>query len=109
MEIKPGMRPPWSPEQVENLKKYQESSWVHQFTCMGGNESTPSCKRAESARLRFDEEKDVPYTLENEGVLIPTESGWVCPCGEYRQSWAPEEMLAGKLPPNPLDRLEQGI
>ena len=29
--------------------------------------------------------KEIPYSDENEGVLIATESGWICPCGEYKQ------------------------
>lgn len=109
MSIKPEMRAPWSPEQVENLRKFQSCGWVHQFTCCRGDESTPSCKRRESARLRFDEGKEVPYTDENEGVLIPTEDGWLCPCGEYRQNWAHESMIQGLLPPNPQEWLDQKI
>lgn len=32
--------------------------------------------------------RDIPYTDENEGVLVATTEGWVCPCGEYKQNWA---------------------
>ena len=30
----------------------------------------------------------IPYSEENEGILIAQEDGWICPCGEYRQDWA---------------------
>ena len=32
--------------------------------------------------------RDIPYTDENDGVLVATTEGWVCPCGEYKQNWA---------------------
>lgn len=36
--------------------------------------------------------KDIPYTDENEGVLIATIEGWICPCGEYTQNSASSYM-----------------
>jgi len=35
---------------------------------------------------------DIPFTNENEGLLVATTEGWVCPCGEYKQDWAHEFM-----------------
>ena len=35
---------------------------------------------------------DIPYTDENEGILIASTQGWVCPCGEYKQDWAHDFM-----------------
>lgn len=60
---------PWTPEQVENLNRYQHAGVGHPFTC--------------------------PYGDENrEVVLVATDRGWVCPsthCG-YVQDWAWEFM-----------------
>jgi DNA polymerase III delta prime subunit len=36
--------------------------------------------------------QDIPYSDENEGILIATTDGWVCPCGEYKQDWAHDFM-----------------
>lgn len=30
---------------------------------------------------------------EDEGVLIPTTEGWVCPCGEWKQNWCHDFMV----------------
>jgi hypothetical protein len=36
--------------------------------------------------------REIPYSDGNDGVLIATLNGWVCPCGEYRQDWAHDFM-----------------
>ena len=60
----------WTPEQVDALAAWQANSRYHPFTCPGEN---PCCKGARK--------------------LIPTQHGWVCSCGEYRQTWAHDFML----------------
>lgn len=59
---------PFTKEQVTQLNNYQNSGKFHPFTCGGEH-----CKRSER---------------EDEGILIATEAGWVCPCGKYTQQWA---------------------
>ena len=55
-------------EEIELLKNYQNSPKFHPFTCCSYN----GCERSEN---------------NNWGVLIPTETKWVCPCGKYRQEY----------------------
>jgi len=62
------IRPPWTPEQVEALNRYQKSGLMHPYTC-GGN--------------RKDENH-----LDNEGILVATKKGWICPYCDYNQDWA---------------------
>jgi hypothetical protein len=82
---------PYTPEQVEKLKQWQTGviivshtpdvgdpfkgmQPVHPFTCCSHN----GCKRDER---------------EDEGVLIPSTEGWVCPCGEWKQNWCHDFMV----------------
>ena len=69
---------PFTKEQVEGLKMYQNNLSAHPFTC-GSPENIPECFR-----------RNDPM---NEGELIPTEKGWICPCGKYTQNWAHSFML----------------
>jgi hypothetical protein len=68
---------PFTDEQVEKLNRFQSTKSIHPFTCC-----TPSEIRECQRRLR-----------RNEGILIATNDGWVCPCGEYVQDWAYAGML----------------
>lgn len=61
---------PFSDEQVEILKIYQQDFRNFPLTCMGAH-----CSRNER---------------EDEGILVPTKDGLICPCGKVTQSWAPE-------------------
>lgn len=72
-------------EIVEQLNNQQKSGTVHPYTCGGGN-GEKECKRTISYDKRRRGE-DIDYTDENEGVLIATENGWICPCGKYTQNW----------------------
>ena len=58
---------PWTPDQVDALNEYQRAGWFHPYTC---------AKRDEHPG--------------NEGVLIATPDGWVCPVEscDYTQTWA---------------------
>ena len=78
---------PFTQEQVDNLNSYQLGGSFHPFTCCGGNKNTPNCLRNKSTEDRSNG-IDVPYTNETEGILIATEEGWICPCGQYTQKWA---------------------
>ncbi len=60
---------PWTPEQVAALNRYQQLRDFHPFTCGSGR--------------RQDE-----FHLDDQGVLLATESGWVCPYCDYTQDWA---------------------
>ena len=67
------IKAPWTDEQVKALNETQHLGFVHEFTCAGNN-----CKRSER---------------EDNGILVATNEGWVCPCGEYKQDWAHEFMF----------------
>lgn len=84
---------PFTDEQVDRLFEWQGGLIkqdtpdggiliipTHPFTCSGHNE----CNRSEQP---------------NEGVLIPTKDGWVCPCGAYKQSWCHDFMVSEELNP----------
>jgi hypothetical protein len=79
------MNKDFSKENIDKLNKQQQSVNQHQYTC-GGSGHIPECKRQLSYDKRFKGEQ-VDFTNENEGVLIATENGWVCPCGKYTQDW----------------------
>jgi hypothetical protein len=78
-------KPEFSKEQVDNLNKYQQSKTVHPYTC-GSPKNIPECKRQSAWQRRLNGEQ-VEFSDENEGVLIATEKGWMCPCGKYTQDW----------------------
>ena len=65
----------FTPKEVEALNAYQNSRRFHPFTC-GGDRT------------------DVNH-LDGEGILVATESGWVCPYCSYRQDWAHPWMKDG--------------
>ena len=71
------VKAPWTDEEVAKLNEFQETSWMHPFTCV----------------FRGDDH-------EGEGVLVATNAGWVCPQCEYTQNWAHDFMLEG-APPMP--------
>jgi len=83
MPIEESQRAPWTDEQVENLKKWQVHPFAHPFTC---------CSHDDCDRLNQP----------NEGALIPSNEGWVCPCGKWKQNWAHQFMLDGNLPKDPF-------
>jgi hypothetical protein len=74
------MKAPWTEEQVGLLRQWQAAGFVHPYTCFSRGEG---CNRSQR---------------EDDGVLIPTTEGWVCPCGKYTQDWCHPIMLeAGSL------------
>ena len=60
---------PFSDEQVLKLNEFQKSKKFHPFTCDCGRDR------------------------EDKGILIATNEGWICPCGEYKQNWAHSFMI----------------
>ncbi len=87
----PKVYAPFTDEQVELLKAWQEGRVTmraevgtetviafnvtpHPFTCC----SYEGCKRREKP---------------NEGALMPSTDGWICPCGKYTQDWAHDFMV----------------
>ena len=75
---------PFSKDLVKKLNDRQKDNTMHPYTCGGDN--IPECKRSLAYKLRF-EGNNIPFTDENEGVLIATRDGWICPCGKYKQNW----------------------
>jgi len=63
-------------DEVDKINAQQRSWKVHPYTC-GGSGTIPECKRA---KREGDE-------YESDGVLIATQTGWVCPCGKERQDY----------------------
>lgn len=63
---------PFTDEQVASLKLFQQSGF-HPFTCCSTDNEGNHCERNKQP---------------NSGALIPTNEGWVCPCGKYTQDWA---------------------
>lgn len=94
------IKAPFTEEQVKNLNDFQKSGRYHPFTCCSPD--LTSCKRKASNEKRMNGE-EVPYTDENEGILVATTEGWVCPCGEYKQNWA-HSFMAEPLPPDPFEK-----
>ena len=82
MSITSKQRAPWDRKQLRNLRKWQNSAW-HPFTCCSHN----GCDRLNQP---------------DQGKLIPTKDGWICPCGEWKQNWAHKAMIDGKIPPDPF-------
>jgi hypothetical protein len=71
------IKAPFTKEQVEKLNDYQINGNFHPFTCCSPKE-IKECQRASG---------------ENEGLLMATEEGWVCPCGKDKQDWVYEFMI----------------
>jgi|AntAceMinimDraft_6_1070360.scaffolds.fasta_scaffold03539_9 hypothetical protein len=64
----------FSDVQVSKLNDHQTDSKSHGYTCCGGDyPNNKNCQR---------------NSRENEGLLLATNEGWVCPCGDYKQYWA---------------------
>jgi hypothetical protein len=59
-------------EEVVNLNDYQQAGQYHPFTCPNRDNPTQ------------------PHPLMNgdNGVLVPTIRGWICPFCDYTQGWA---------------------
>ena len=76
----------WSDEEVENLKEYQTSGAFHPYTC---NRGFPECEVKTS---KINGVRD----WSKDGVLIPTNEGFVCPCGKYKQTFAHDFTLSFK-------------
>lgn len=77
----------YSQEYINNLNERQKSGKVHPYTCSGHNIS--ECNRSKAYERRHNGDgSEVPYTDENEGVLIATKDGWICPCGKYTQKFS---------------------
>lgn len=66
---------PFTDEQVTRLNVYQKSGIFHPFTCGSGNR------------------KDSNH-LDNEGLLVATTAGWICPYCDYKQDWCHTMMVS---------------
>lgn len=71
---------PFTDEQVKKLNGYQKSPQFHPFTCTG----QPVDHDDENGKFTENSRTVCP----NEGILIATKEGWVCPCGKYKQKSA---------------------
>ena len=66
------IKAPFTDEQVKKLNKFQNNGKWHPFTCCSPS-NVKECLRKKGG---------------NEGLLIATNEGWVCPCGKEKQDWA---------------------
>jgi len=64
---------PFTEDQVRILNKFQHSGFFHPFTC--GDEACPR------------------NSAVDDGILVATEKGWECKCGNYTQDWAHSFMV----------------
>jgi hypothetical protein len=67
----------WTREQVALLERRQAEPMAHPYTCGG--------ERGDKAHTAQAEEDGT-----DNGVLIPTRRGWICPVCDYRQFWSHE-------------------
>ncbi len=67
---------PFNQEQVNKLNEFQKCGRFHPLTCD---------RKAKECEVNCN-----PRDFSKDGVLIATEEGWVCPCGKYKQNWAPK-------------------
>lgn len=67
---------PFTDEQVKKLNEYQQKGQFHPFTCCSSGDEK-ICERRNG---------------KSEGLLIATNEGFVCPCGQHKQGWAHEFM-----------------
>lgn len=70
-------KPPYNKKQLKNLKRFQRDGRVHPFTCRGQH-----CNRA---------------GRKDQGILIPTPEGMICPCGKYMQDWVHNFMTTKRV------------
>lgn len=78
---------PFTPNQVERLTQWQETPWVHPFTCANRGDGQHR-------------------TTTDTGVLVPTTGGWTCPDCDYTQDWAHAYMADEPTPRNPFELLQ---
>ncbi len=71
----------YNKEQIELLKEFQEVN-KHPYTCDGYSDN---CFRRKAYSDRL-EGKTADFNDKNEGVLIVTSNGFICPCGDYKQN-----------------------
>ena len=75
------IKAPFTEEQVKKINEYQNRGNMHPFTCCSPDD-IDECQRK---RKTYPDGR-VAGGL-NEGILIATTEGLVCPCGKYKQNW----------------------
>lgn len=78
---------PFTPEQVEQLNRFQQLGITHPFTC-----ATPKKHKPAHPALR------TPV----HDVLIATTEGWKCPICDYTKNWAHAFMADKEM----IDKME---
>ena len=78
---------PFTNEQVKKLNNYQKNGRFHPFTCC----SHDGCDR---------------INQKDEGLLIATNEGFICPCGKYEQKWAHKFMSEDIQPLKPKTHMK---
>jgi hypothetical protein len=64
----------FTPEEVVVLERYQRDGRYHPFTCANRGDGSHR----------------------EEGLLVPTVRGWICPYCDYTQNWAHDFMKASR-------------
>lgn len=68
------IKAPFTEEQIKSLEEWQKGIRFHPFTCC----SHDGCDR---------------NSQPNNGELIPTKDGLICPCGKWKQDWCHDFMV----------------
>jgi hypothetical protein len=72
------IKAPWTQEQVNQLNRFQQLGFVHEFTCPNSHADR---------------------------TLHATPNGWICPGCDYTQDWAHESMLHITEADNPIKKM----
>lgn len=80
---------PFTDEQVRKLQAWQEGNTNYMFKREDGLMINLPCHPFTCCSHDGCERLAQP----NEGALLPTNEGWVCPCGKYTQNWCHDFMV----------------
>ncbi len=79
----PGIPPPWTAEEVDNLNDFQWAGHMHPFTCPD---------RGDGKHRTHDEQGE---RYPDRGMLVATPNGRICRDCDYTQTWAHPAMVRG--------------
>lgn len=78
------IKAPFTEEQVKKFNDAQENGSFHGYTCMSPENLIDHCQRI---KRTMDIINDSDVIGGNDGTLVATKDGLVCPCGKYKQNW----------------------
>jgi hypothetical protein len=75
---------PFTEDEIKIINDSQDHGMVHPYTCCSPDKLAADCMRRNDSGSTFKE---------NQGILIATKDGMICPCGKYKQDWVYAGML----------------